>query len=533
MMKKKIVATLLTLIVAVSSMCSLTACGSGNGPHDGSDADGDIVMAFLGLTQQADMDKVESKVSQYTKEKLGFGVKFTYINVTEQDSKYSAAFAAGEQIDLVNISFGDPSKYIRQNKVREIESLITEENAPHLKQLISENPAILSRHTDGVAYGLSTINAMNCYGGCYMVRKDVMQAVGLYGEGDKKYVENQKVTYEDLDYIFKTISADETVSKPGGIKAYPCGNLASEDMVRYFIPYDPVCSSMTAPIGVIMMNDYQNKSDADKKKIVNLYETEEYKEYIGWMKKWADAGYMHPDAASPKSTVNENLKSGKFLGCFTDIDPQFATDYTNDYGNVATGKEFMQLTITEPYYYCGAAQIGWYLNYQTKMPKKAIQFLDLVWSDNYLLNLIAYGIEGTQYNFVEGYEDDGMILGIDQGRKNYTVGGFYGNQKDYYYFLVGTDAAEFKAKHDGIVTKRAEFEAAGLANSSVALNFIYNSSKQTNRINNVANTIKKYAGRLSVGKGSYDDFIKELNDVKINDIIADKQKQLDDYLSKK
>lgn len=532
-MKKKVLATLLMSAVMATSVCVAAGCGGGSGAYNGPDADGDVVMAFLGLSQQADMGKVEAAVSKYTNEKLGFGVKFDFIEVGQQDEKYNSRLVSGQQLDLLNISFGDPSNFIKQKKVREIESLITEENTPNLKKIISDNPSVLSRSADNVAYGLSNLSAMYAYGGTYMVRKDVLEAVGLYGEGDKKYVENEKVTYEDLDYIFKTISENDEVSKPGGIKAYPCGNLASDDVVRYFIPFDPVCSAVSAPVGVIMMNDYQNKSAEEKKKIVNLYETDEYKEYTGWMKKWANAGYMHSDAANTTSTVADNLRSGRFLGCFTDIDPQFAPEYTNDYGNHEQGKTFMQLTITDPYMYCGAAAVGWYVNYQSKMPKKAMKLLDLIWSDKYLVNLFMYGIEGTQYNFVEGYKEDGMIEEIAQGRANYTVGGFYGNQKDYYYIKVGNDAAAFKAQHDGIIAKRAEFETAALANSSAALNFLYDSSKQTNRIKNVVNAINQYAGQLSVGKGDYDAFISKLKSVKINDVIADKQKQLDEWLAKK
>lgn len=534
-MKKGFLASFLVVILLLTTVCVVVGCsGNNNGPYNGPDADGDVVMAFMGLSLQADMEKVEAEINKYLRPKIGYGVDFVFVPAgAEATEKYNGMLAAGQQLDLINISFGDPSVFIKQKKVREIESLITEQDTPNLKRIVANNPSVLSRATDKVAYGLSNLPAMSAYGGTYMVRKDVLEKAGLYGEGEHKYVENEKITYEDLDYIFETISKNEEVSKPNGIKAYPCGNLATDDVVRYFIPFDPVCSAVSAPIGVIMMNDYANKSEADRKKIVNLYETDEYKEYTNWMKKWAAAGYLHSDAANTTSSVQDNLRSGRFLGCFTDIDPQFATEYTNDYGDYKQGKTFMQLTITDPYYYCGAAAVGWYVNYQSKMPKKAMKILDLIWSDKYLVNLFMYGIEGTQYNFVEGYEDDGMIEEIAQGRENYTVGGFYGNQKDHYFIKVGDDAAAFKSEHDKIVERRAQYEAAALANRSAASNFLYDSSKQTTRITNISSAINQYAGLLSVGKGDYDAFIKKLNDVKISEVIADKQKQLDEWLAKK
>lgn len=548
-MKKRFFCGFMALAMSIALF---TGCNPDNGAGTGgieNDASGDIVMAFSGLTQQTDMGLVESAVSAYTKEKLGFGVKFVFISTTDQDSMYNSKIAAQEQLDLLNISFGNPTSYITQKKVREIESLITEDNAPHLLDAIEENPSLLSRHSDGKAYGLSTIEEYYIYGGTYIIRKDILEEVGLYGDGEGQYKEWDKIGYEDLDKIFAAVAADpEASSAPGGGTAYACGKLGTEDLVRYFVPFDPVCSALTTPAGVIMMNR-ENQASADKSKIVNLYETDEYKEYVEWMGKWNAAGYMHKDAATSTSTVTDMLRTGKFVGAFVDSDAKFSVEYSQDYGN---GNEFVQFVITEPYYYAGAPAIGWYVNYQSKMPNKAMRFLDLVWSDRYLVNLLAYGIEGTHYNVVDTEEcprEEGIMTvpeGVTKGAR-YTVGGFYGDKSMYYYWASEDEAiSETLEKRNFIREKDTEFTATALANTSPALGFVYNAGRKTTTITNINVKIKQYAGRLSVGAGSkgsdgtytgpgstYAEFISELKNRKIDDIISDKQSQLNEWLASK
>lgn len=140
---KKGLSIVLAAVMIAGSLTAFAACGGGgnNGPADASKEKGDVVLSFLHAgTMQKSTPKVEKAVSDYCKEKLGFGVKFKQTNVYNCGSDYQNWLITNQEIDIINIFGADPGSYIKDKSAREMSSLLTEKNAPYLSEEIKVAP---------------------------------------------------------------------------------------------------------------------------------------------------------------------------------------------------------------------------------------------------------------------------------------------------------------------------------------------------------------------------------------------------------
>ena len=116
--------------------------------------------------------------------------------------------------------------------------------------------------------------------GGIVVRNDIMKEVGL------NYTEEDIVDYEDLDAMFALVH-----EKYPEMITYGFGGTLLGTAAGYFIPVE---SFSVAGMGAgVLMN-----GGVDTTEIVNLFETDEYREYLDWMRRWNQAGYISPDAAT-------------------------------------------------------------------------------------------------------------------------------------------------------------------------------------------------------------------------------------------
>ena len=467
-----------------------TGCGGGG------DESGDIVMTLIGgSAPQPDIDVVEAEVSRISKEKLGFGVKFKFASVFELSQLYLNWLAAGEEIDLIGLFFVDTLTYINNKSVREIDSLISEENTPHLLEIFERTGgAIKNMGFDGKTYGLTVVPAAGMgRGTAYTVRKDILEQAGLYGTGEGQYVDQQKIDYDDLDRIFAAIKQHSGTTPVTNLPVYPVGNLINVDVSYYLMNVDVLGhGGYTYPSGGLI--------GTDSTTVVNVYKSDIYKQFVNKMGEWKANGYVHPDADSTSITGDNLFKTGQFVGCFLDFFDSMRDQYEKNYGY-----EFVQLIFVEPFYTFSNPNGGWHIPSKSKRPVKAIKFLDLMFSDVEVMNTLQYGVLGVHREWADY---DAKILrfpeGVNMDNTRYkNMPGLYGD-----YGLLGSWMTEGIPLEQAIAEKNAIIEAdtaktqAALANPSKGLGFTYNPKSQQARIMNINNVIDKYAKTLSIGKGS-------------------------------
>lgn len=545
-MKKKTLCLALSAVLMASSLVAFAACketGSG-GPADPSTETGDVVLSFLHAgTLQPSTDKVEAAVSAYVKEKLGFGVEFKMTNVFNCNSDYQNWLLTNQEVDIINVYSGSES-FITDKSAREMSSLLTPELAPYLSEEIKTREGVWLYGEDGNVYGVSVFPKDMLGGYSYVVRKDVLEKADLYSETETagKYTDYQQITYEDLDTIFAAIKKVMPTNSMGQ-NVYPCSAMNGQDYMTALVPYDKM-GTETYPLATLMV-DAETGGFGDE--VVNYYKTDEYKEYVEWMGKWNEAGYVHPDAETGSANLNDLFDSERYVGVCLQTSPgivyQWETDrMKNKEGTSLEGDlELVMLPLSMEYAVVTNPAQSLMIPSKSKRPARAMQVIDLIFSDEHLVNLLMYGVEGEEWEFVN--EEKGYISETYEGSRtnNYVVGGFWGDYAKLYAFVqYGVDAEQIIADMEAVEEKTEYFEERTLAHMSPAAGFVYWADRSHNTtIRNInAQVMSRYYLTLQVGNGSkgsdgtftgpgstYDEFIKALDNARIESIVEDKAEQ--------
>lgn len=533
---KKGLSIVLAAVMIAGSLTAFAACGGGgnNGPADASKEKGDVVLSFLHAgTMQKSTPKVEKAVSDYCKEKLGFGVKFKQTNVYNCGSDYQNWIITNQEIDIINVFGADPGSYIKDKSAREMSSLLTEKNAPYLSEEIKGRPESTVFGNDDKIYGISVFPEYSYAGYSYMIRKDVLERCGLYSETETagKYTDYQQITYSDLNKIFAAVRQTMPTNTQGNT-VYPCtatqGQLYNDGLTCY-----DRMGSEQYPMAVMMVDPVTGEYSGN---VENYYTTDAYKEYVQWIGECNEKGYIHPDAETSSESLQDLYKSERFIGAMLQASPGMRAQWEIDYG-----RELIMLPLSTVYYYVTNPNQALMIPSKSQRPARAMQFIDLLYSDTYLINLMMFGVEGEEWKFVD--KEHGYVTEQSPGSRtnNYVIGGFWGDYAMCYkYVKDDADIEAVIARQLEIDKKSQEFQKIAYTHTSPALGFNYKPDKShTTTIKNIsANVMSQYYLTLACGGGSkgsdgtytgagstYDDFIQALNKAKIGKIIEDKQAQ--------
>lgn len=167
----------------------------------------------------------------------------------------------------------------------------------------------------------------------------------------------------------------------------------------------------------------------------------------------------------------------------------------------------------------------WGIPVNSETPEKAMEFLNLMYTDKDIVNLYDWGIEGTHYVKVDGF--DNVIdypEGIDYNSVGYKMplGWLFGNQ--FLSYVMNGDDPEIWSKMD-------QFNKS--SKRSKAMGFLFDASPVKTEYAAVSNVITQY--KMPLETGSVDpeqilpEFISKLKSAGIDKIIAEKQKQLDEW----
>lgn len=148
-----------------------------------------------------------------------------------------------------------------------------------------------------------------------------------------------------------------------------------------------------------------------------------------------------------------------------------------------------------------------------------MQFLNLMYTDPEIINLLDWGIEGEHYAKVSD-NVIGPVEGAEVIEGWYNLGWQFGNQ---FLSYVPEDA------NPNLWTEMAEFNASAI--KSAALGFVFDPSPVQTEIAAVTNVINQYSLGLETGTTDpateLPQFIEALKSAGIDTIIAEKQSQLD------
>ena len=333
----------------------------------------------------------------------------------------------------------------------------------------------------------------------YLVREDLVKKYNI----DLSSVK----TLSDLTPVLKALRQEPNVAPLGS-------TVAGKSILQFFLSYDPLGDGY----GVLLNGGKDTK-------VTDWYESDEYANDVKLMRSWYQAGYIYKDAATTQESNVTLIKEGKSAGNFAPLKPGLAEQET-----LAIGSKMVTQPIIDPIATTSTVtSLNWGIPHNSKNSEKAMKFLNLMYSNSDIINLIDYGIEGKDYVKVSG--SDNVIdfpSGVTAANSAYNLSmGFeFGNQLLSYVW---------NGNPPDLWSQMKSFNKE--ATKSKALGFVFDSTKVTTQEANVANVVKQYGIALDDGVVDPNTILPQfkaaLKTAGIDEIIAEKQKQLNDWLKAK
>ncbi|OMF26753.1 ABC transporter substrate-binding protein [Paenibacillus sp. FSL H8-0548] len=443
----------------------------------------------------ADMKLVEAEINKLTQEKLNTTVTILPLSIGSYDQQMNLMTASGEKLDLM-FTFGIGSKYATDaisGKLLPIDPLLDKHGQGIVEAIGAEY--MESARVNGQIYGIPTLHSFASQPAVFM-RKDLVEKYNI--DVDAIHSLN------DLDNVFKIIKENE----PG---VFPLASGLSKAM-DFYRSYDKLGD------GNGVLPGFDNDL-----KLVNWYETDEYAQLLNKMHNWFKAGYVNKDAATTKTNTADLLKANKAFSYITMNKPEIRAQEER-----LIGQELVVVNLDiESYAVTTDVIVGlWGIAQQSENPERVMKFLELMYTDKELVNLIIWGIEGKHYVNVS----DNIIRypeGVDISTVGYTMNALTTSNPFIAYTFEGQDPK--------IGQSVKEFNAS--ANKSKALGFSFNPSNVQNELTAITNVTNRYKSVLETGSVAPESILKEfiiqLKSAGINKVIEEKQQQLDAWAAAK
>lgn len=451
----------------------------------------ELVMYFLtNGSIPADLQLVEDEVNKVVTPLINAKIKMNYINMGAAAQQFNLMLSSGENFDLFMTPPRQYLNYVSQGKLQEIGPLL-DKYGQGVKEALGDY--LKGSLVSGKIYGVRPMSDF-AGGRCLLIRQDMVDKYKL----DLSVVK----TIPDAEKIWKAIKDQDPKATP----LQTSGNGAVAQIESFISTIDGLGDSL----GVLL-------NSGDNLNVVNYYETEVYKNNVTMLRDWYKKGYIIQDAATTQDAQFQILSSGRAYAYFTGSKPGIAQQD----GNTA-GLQLAYVPLTKQ----GSSTSNitlfqWCVPNASKNAEKAVQMLNLMYTNADLENLLCWGIEGKHYV----KKADGLI-GFPEGVTAQTSG--YNVQMAWQFgneFLThvweGNPPDLWKQTQDW--NKNAQI--------SKAMGFSYDPNPVKTEVAACTNVVGQYGKPLGCGAVDVDkvlpEFISKLKAAGIDKIVAEKQKQLD------
>ncbi len=474
-------------------------------PSEGASADLPEVTLSLTFpgTSPKDEVKVEEAINAYLKNKINAKIDIKMIDWGQWDNKINLAIAGREPMDILFTAAWNGHS---NNVAKKAFLAVNDPNGPHGNLLEKYGQGVLETlppaylagaKISGLNYAVPTSKELAEQGGV-IYRTDIAEELGLTAKLDAVK------TIADLEPILAEVKA----KKPELIPLYlkDGENFNS----HYFAKYDHLGDGLIE--GAIMKNGTETTVKA-------RYDFPVYKETLNITRDFFKKGYINRDAATAQLSSQDAMKAGNvFMGVFP-LKPGKDAEVANAANLQGKLKQINMTDRTVSTGETAGSMLG--ITTTSENPERAMMFINLLHTDKELNNLLNFGIEGDHYT------RNGEIITANDNTPNYAIGASWMFGSQFLNYVWDNEAADkwaqFKAFNEG-------------AMNSPALGFTFNAEPIKSEASVTINIRKEFDPGLDTGSvdpAKADDYIKKLKANGLDDIIAEKQKQLDAYLASK
>ena len=266
-----------------------SASESGDITYDFSDREPyTIKMMMFGDADTDQCAAVAEAVSAITREKINADVELTRVGFGSYVTQLNLALSAGEELDLFNPFSISLMSLANNGQIIPIDDLLTEYGQETLAAISEEDWKCVS--IGGETYGVP-VNKDKASSLGFVMRKDILDEIGASVDDIKDF--------DDLHDILVKV-------KEAYPDMYPV--VPEYGTMWYAQYYDNLGDSF----GVLDLS-----ADPDSTTVVNLFETDLYREWAERLYTWAQEGLVMPDASSNTEARESLIKSGKAFGGFS------------------------------------------------------------------------------------------------------------------------------------------------------------------------------------------------------------------------
>ncbi|PJI07573.1 MULTISPECIES: ABC transporter substrate-binding protein [Clostridium] len=492
------------LLATVLSTSMLAGCGSNSSQNSTESKKGnpdEIVYAYVTFNKVPDdsqLKTVESAIDKITVPKINVKVKLKPLSVSNYSQQISLSIQSGEQLDVFH-TLGDLNQYISKNELLPLDDLLNK-YGKETKEIVG-NTFLKTTEANGKTYAVPSYKGV-AIAPNLVYRTDIMKDLGVDPNSIK--------SIDDLNALFAKVKE----KYPSMIPIAPT-NQGYSGVLATLTDVDYLTDDLFKPTAVLMGNNT---------KVQDYYETDAFKQKIKIARDWYNKGYLSKDAATTTTLATELISADK---CFSYV-ASYAGKESAAQISALTGKKMGMVRLAEPYLSTTSVNaVSWGIASTSKKQEAAMKFLNLTYSNKDIVNLLVYGIEGQDY--VKTDKDHLKYPnGKDSNSVPYTAAlscGIIGNQFNQ-YSLEGQSTDDLK-----LMEKENKNSAM-----SKAFGFTFDSSNVKTEYSAVMNVINQYLPGLNCGSLDPDtelpNFIKKLKEAGMDTIVKEKQKQLDQWLSK-
>lgn len=456
-----------------------------------------VTMAYFTFgNTPPDLQLVQSAVNKIAQAKTGTTVAFLPISIGAYQQQMTLMIASNEPLDLMVTGSGfNYALQAAKGELNPLDQLIEQYGKG---VAASMSPVYLNAtKVNGKIYAVPTVRDFAASEGA-MLKKSIL---------DKYNIDPSSIkTYQDLGKVLELVHSKEPNIIP--ITTGVPGN----SLVFWMRSWDPLGD------GYGVLPDFGQNT-----KVVDIYETPQYASMLDMVHSWYKAGLVQKDIVTSKDHWSVFMKAGKLAGYVNIQKPGIEVQDSQ-----SVGTQLVAIPLVKPFSSTSnVTNIMWAIARNSKDPAKAMEFLNLMYSDSQVVNLIDWGIEGKHYVKLPSGQI-GFPPGVNAKNSGYNpnTGWEFGNQMLSYIW---------KTDPPDLWTRLKAFNARSV--KSKALGFTFDPASVKTQIAAVTNVVNQYGLGLEDGVLNPTEvlpvFISKLKTAGIDTIIAAKQKQLDAWLAAK
>lgn len=474
------IASVLTIIFI---LIYLGGCLSSDQEEKTQDENSDAVVLqvyILNTASDSSLERMSEAISKITMEKIGCEVQLHSIDMDNYWSELQSEYINGNEMDVFAI-------YGQSN----LNELVDRKWLFPLNEMIDQED--YSNYIKDTSWNIVTFE-QSIY--ALPSNQSDDEALGIVFQKD--ICENLQINLEeikDLDDVYEVLCKVRD-NYPDII---PLGNHYGKTIPT--LGQD----SLGDNLGVLL------NPMSDPLKVENLYESDIYYEYCKRMYKWYEEGLIIKNGYNNNKSCNELLKYNEIFAAFRILH----MDENNDLARV-TDKNLVGIYLENSVISTTANNLYWGIGGKCRKPEMAAKFLNLLYTDEELIQLCVWGEEKTDYYVEEG---------------KYYI---YPRSREYLWNSTAWVWPNGKNAVNNITGRSMEFyNTIKVSKESPANGFVFKPKNVSAEVVSCRTVVDKYNNALLSGYLNPDEgiplFLDELKEAGIDKVIEEKQKQLDEW----